>query len=829
MKYLIILFFFSIQLYSQSTLLKGIVTGSDGQPAQFATVKIEGTQLIIAADEKGEFEIKGDFNTENILVISHVGFELYKIKISKLNLNEINKIFLTPKPSVSQTVFVEGNIGKEGKTPIAFSKITGNSIKEDYSVQDIPEYLSRIPSVSFYSEGGSGLGYNYLSIRGFDQRRISVSINGIPQNDPEDNNVYWLDFPDLLESTELIQVQRGAGSSLVGYPAIGGSVNIITSVFSNRPGIEVSTSLGSYNTRKYSVSFSSGLIANKYSIYAKLSKTLSSGYRNSSWIDFNAYHISTVRFDDNLTTQLNFYGGPVSDGLAYTGLPKFAVKDKNLRRLNYSYWEADDNSFTYAVDRKPEEIENFSQPHFELLNELRLSDNVKLNSALFLVLGEGFFDYDGSWGDSTYYRLTSDNGFQLTKNPSNVLIRAMVENKQWGWIPRLNISHSNGELILGGELRIHRSMHWGSPSFGEDFPAGLTKDYRYYQYEAGKNIFALYANENYQLTENINLLLETQLAYHQYKLFNEKYVKNDFNVNNLFFNPRLGINYKYTPDASFYFSFARISREPRLKNYYDAAESSYGEVPQFETKANGLYDFEKPLVKPETMNDFELGFNYLTENLSFSANAYYMFFNNEIVKQGQVDRFGQPITGNMDNTIHRGIELTAIIKPLNGLEVILNSTLSSNYISSGKTFIKYTNPLSQIRTIRELDLKNNNISGFPNIMFSGIVKYRVSGLTLQIESKYTGDFYSDNYGTNLSAYRISYPGITAYSDNKVDAYFTANLFASYDFQQSLFFNNIKMFLQINNIFDNYYAAYAIGGEFFPAAERNILFGLKLGL
>ncbi len=73
-----------------------------------------------------------------------------------------------------------------------------------------------------------------LSIRGFDQRRISVSVNGIPQNDPEDHNVYWLDFPDLLASTELIQVQRGAGSGVVGYPAIGGSINIITSPFSDK-------------------------------------------------------------------------------------------------------------------------------------------------------------------------------------------------------------------------------------------------------------------------------------------------------------------------------------------------------------------------------------------------------------------------------------------------------------------------------------------------------------------------------------------------------------------------------------------------------------------
>ena len=829
MKYLIILLFFSIPLFSQTTTLHGVISGTDGQIMQYATVKIENNSAIVSANEKGEFELKGNFNSENYLVVSHVGYETFRVQISELNLKQIVRIQLKSKPFVSQTVFVEGNIAKEGKTPVAFSKINRSTIKENYAVQDIPEYLNTLPSVNFYSESGNGIGYNYLSIRGFDQRRISVSINGIPQNEPEDNNIYWLDFPDILESTELIQVQRGAGSGLVGYPAIGGSVNIITSTFTDKPGFEFSSSLGAYNTRKYSASFSSGLINKKYSIYAKLSKTLSSGYRNSSWVDFNSYHISAVRYDDSFTTQVNFYGGPVADGLAYTGLPKFAVKDKNLRKMNYSYWEADDKNITYAAERKPEEIENFSQPHFELLNELKLSDNVKINSALFLILGEGFFDYDGSWGDSTYFRMTKENGFNLTQNPGNVLVRAMVDNKQWGWIPRVNISHSNGELILGGELRIHRSFHWGSPSYGDNLPAGITKSFRYYQYEGGKDIVAFYANENYQLTDKINVLLESQFAYHQYRIFNEKYAKNDFKVHDLFFNPRVGVNYKYNSDLSLYLSFARISREPRLKNYYDAAESSGGETPQFETLPDGSYDFSKPLVEPETMNDFEFGANYITGNISLSLNGYYMLFDNEIVKQGQVDRFGQPVTGNMNNTIHKGIELTAMFKPLNGLEILLNSTVSSNYIDDGKTFIKYKDPVTKNKIIKQLDLTDNRISGFSDFMFGGIIRYKQSGFTLQLETKFVGDFYSDNYSGNLAKYRTLYPGITSYSDNKVDAYFTANFFASCDFQPGIFFNNIKTFVQINNIFDNLYAAYAIGGEFFPAAERNILCGIKVGL
>src|SRR5690606_19378998 len=117
-------------------------------------------------------------------------------------------------------------------------------------------------------------------------------------------------------------------------------------------------------------------------------------------------------------------------------------------------------------------------------------------------------------------------------------------------------------------------------------------------------------------------------------------------VSDLFINPRAGVNYKISPYQNIYLSFARVTREPRLKNYYDAAESSGGEVPQFEQNSDGSFNFDNPLVKPETMNDIEIGTSFNSKNVSVSLNVFYMLFNDEIVANGQVDRFGQPITGN---------------------------------------------------------------------------------------------------------------------------------------------------------------------------------------
>ena len=833
MKTLIILFAFFLSVSTaQQISIQGIVKDSEtNQPLINANVYISTYYVVgTSTNEKGIFKLKGIAEDNDTLYITYVGYQTQWITISELfkfpsvptsDGGVIYSFNLDKKIIPSQTVLVEASIGKKGVTPMAFDQVKRTDIEDNYTVYDIPKYLSELPSTTFYSESGNGIGYNYLSIRGFDQRRITVSVNGIPQNDPEDHNVYWLDFPDLLASTELIQVQRGAGSGVFGYPAIGGSINLITSSFSNKPKLELSASYGSYVTRKYSAAFSSGLIEDQYSVYAKLGQILSSGYKDQTWINFKNYFLSAVRYDKNFTTQFNFYGGPIGDGLGYTGVAKFAVKDKEMRRKNYSYWEADEKSYTFVISRRTEEIENFSQPHFELLNEWQINDNLKMNSALFLISGKGFFDYDGSWSVfyDDYFRL-KENGFDTSFIPQNALIRAMVENTQYGWIPRFSLAHTNGVLFFGAELRKHKSLHWGSINFAENLPPGVTKGYRYYSYRGGKDITSAFVNESYNLNRHFNIMGELQLAYHNYRLHDEKYVGTDFTISDLFINPRIGINYKPVTSLNIYISYARVSREPRLKEYYDAAESSGGEVPQFEQNPDGSYNYDKPLVKPETMNDFELGATLADKNYLITLNLFYMLFSDEIVKKGQVDRFGQPITGNVDRSVHMGAELSAILKILNNrIEIFGNAALSQNTIEEGKFFIDAQN---------SINLSGNRISGFPDFLANFGLVFKDMGWYFRLTGKFVGDFFSDNYDNNLNNYLTKFPGFVDYNDNLNEAYFVSDLFASYEFNLLKGQTPWKIFIQVNNIFDELYSAYAIGKEFFPAAERNWLAGIQVG-
>lgn len=820
MKRLVILFLLLTgALYAQYNINGSVYDAETNQPLERANVYSAKYNAGSITDVDGKFNLSLPSVDDIEVIVSYVGYKPQTIYASFFT-GKDKIVFLKPEIIPSQTVLVTGLIGRGDISPSTYSSITKKEINNNYIYQDIPEYLSKLPSTTFYSESGNGIGYNYISIRGFDQRRISISINGIPQNEPEDHNVYWLDFPDLLSSAEYIQVQRSSGAGIVGFPAVGGAINIITSSFTQKPMLNISGGYGDYNSRRFAVNFSSGLIDEKYSITAKLSKIQSSGYRKNSWADYNSFYVSGARFDGKLITQLNFYGGPISDGLVYNGLPKFFIKNKELRKENYSYWEASENEITYKTERRNDEIENFSQPHFELLNEYKLNDGITFNSALFVVLGEGFFDYDGSWGDTAYFRLTGENGYIPSGNPGNTLIRAQVENKQYGWMPKVNINHKNGALILGGEARVHRSLHWGGINYAENLPAGVTKEFRYYEYKGGKDIFGFFINETYNLTDKIALLAEGHLAYHKYMIYDEKYLDNEFTTDDIFFNPKLGVNYKVTGFSNIYLTGSRVTKEPRLKDYYDAAESSGGAAPQFESAGDGGYDFNSPLVKPETMNDIELGYEFRHKDLNIAFNLFYMLFENEIVKNGKLDRFGQPMVGNMDRTAHMGAELSGGISLPGNFRINTNITFSRNYIQNGYAYLD---------SGERIDLSDNSIGGFPDLLANCSLSYNADGFYANLSLLYNGGFYSDNYDDNLTDYLAEHPGLIDYSDNKVDAFFTANFMTSYKINLNSFVDNIRIYFQANNIFDNLYAAYAIGKEFFPAAERNLFIGAELGL
>ncbi|MCB0303907.1 MAG: TonB-dependent receptor, partial [Calditrichaeota bacterium] len=402
----------------------------------------------------------------------------------------------------------------------------------------------------------------------------------------------------------------------------------------------------------------------------------------------------------------------------------------------------------------------------------------------------------------------------------SLLIRAYVDNRQGGWFPNLTWEHERGTLVAGGEIRTHRSLHWGRIQDGSsDLPLAVSGDYRgrdyigarrYYEYKGAKDILSPYLQGTYRLLPRVSAQLSLQYVYQRYRLYDEKFIGTEFDLDYHFLNPRMGLNFTLSPEWQLFTSFARVSREPRLKNFYDAAEAStpasWGAVtPQFARNPDGSFDFDSPLVQPEKLNDVEIGLSYRSEKLRGDINLYYMDFQDEIVKSGQLDRFGQPVTGNAEQTVHAGIEANAVLQ--------LNSFLSG---SGNLTFSR--NELNRYSVYdsdgSEMKLDGNPIAGFPEFLANARLNFRHRGLNASLMMQHVGKQYTDNFQNEA---------------NIVDAYTVFNGMIGCRLSRLAPLSQITLQLHIQNIFDRLYITHGEGADFFPAAERHFFVNMMVEL
>jgi len=338
--------------------LSGIVRDAEtGAPVTAAVIHLDNTPHGTLADENGAFTLSGLPAGRHIVTVGLIGYRLHKQRVTLGDEPLSLLIALRPEVLPGQTVVVTASRVKDRETPVTFTNLPREEIARTYSVQDVPVLLQSLPSIHAYSDAGNGVGYSYLSVRGFSQKRVNVLINGIPQNGPTSHEVYWVDLPDVLSNVQDIQVQRGVGSSLYGSSAIGGSINVITTNFNPERSVTAFAGAGSYGTRKLSVAFNSGLVDDSYAMFGRFSRITSDGYREQSWSDLWSYFLGVRRFDPSMTTTLLVYGGPEKTHLAYNGVTRAYLEGTvtGNARADRRY-----NPLTYE-----NEIDTFNQPHYE--------------------------------------------------------------------------------------------------------------------------------------------------------------------------------------------------------------------------------------------------------------------------------------------------------------------------------------------------------------------------------------------------------------------------------------------------------------------------------
>ena len=272
-KNLILIILFSNNLaISQTQNFNGVVIDKDnGKP--LVGVNIIGRDFGTSSNEFGEFSLEAEKNSTALF--KYVGFDSVELKLDK-NMS----VFLNRKPIAFNEIDVVATRAIDKVSPVSFSNLTSDEIKMRYSAEDVPMILSSEPGVWAYSESGNGTGYYYVTIRGFDQSRIAVFFDGVPLNDNESHQVYWVDHGDLLSDVDNIQIQRGIGNNLYGSSAFGGSINVNTKIASDEREISGTIGSGDWNTQKIRASYRSGSdLGDDISLAVRLSDIKSDGYR----------------------------------------------------------------------------------------------------------------------------------------------------------------------------------------------------------------------------------------------------------------------------------------------------------------------------------------------------------------------------------------------------------------------------------------------------------------------------------------------------------------------------------------------------------------------
>ena len=657
------------------------------------------------------------------------------------------------------------------KTPVSFSNLSKKEIQNRNLGQDIPILMNYMPSVVTTSDAGNGVGYTGIRVRGSDATRVNVTINGIPYNDSESHGTFWVNMPDFASSLQSVQLQRGVGTSTNGSGAFGASLNMLTDSYSEKASGEISNSFGSFNTRKHTVKFSTGLLNDHFEIAGRVSTLNSDGYIDRASSDLKSYFLQGTYVGTTTLIKALAFGGNEKTYQSWNGIDGETMLTN--RTFNSAGIFTDEAGQTRFYDN---ETDNYQQDHYQLHWNEKLAANWNTNLAFHYTKGKGYYENYKEDGDFSSYGLTpiAINGTSI--NMTDLIRQKWLDNDFYGTTFSANYQSNKLDFIFGGSYNKYEGNHFGKVIWARYTGPSELGD-RYYEDRATKTDGTAFAKANYQVNDQWSLFGDLQIRNVNYKANSDEtgVVNDTFS----FFNPKAGLNYTVNSKNNVYFSYARANREPNRT------------------------DYEGGNVKPEKLNDFELGWRYLSDKVQLNTNFYYMAYQDQLILTGTLDDVGNPIRSNSEKSYRLGVEMDAAIVLSSTFSLRPNLTLSRNknidLAVSGQNY------------------GTKDISYSPSVIAGNNFIYKpTEGLQIIWLQKYVGQQYMNN---------IESP------EAKLADYFINDLNVTYEIKPKSVFKSIVFKGLVNNIFDKKYISngymWDIYPYYYPQAGTNLLAGITL--
>ncbi len=671
-----------------------------------------------------------------------------------LSAQETQKDSLESKEIALEEVFVSAiRVTKE--SPVTFTNLTKEQLEPRNLGQDIPILLNYMPAVVTTSDAGAGVGYTGIRVRGSDATRVNVTINGIPYNDSESHGTFWVNMPDFASSTESLQLQRGVGTSTNGAGAFGASLNIATDGISKKAFGQISSSIGSFNTLRNNLKFSTGLLNDHIEISGRLSRITSDGYIDRAASELDSYFLQGAFKNENTLVKTVLFGGHEITYQAWYGIDAATLESD--RTFNPSGIYTDENGDTQFYEN---EVDNYKQNHAQLLWNQKLNETWSTNLALHYTRGRGFFEQfkeDDDFGTYGFSPLTI-NGLEV--NTTDLIRRRWLDNDFYGTVFSANYKKEKMNLILGGGWNIYKGKHFGEVIWAEFAPNSSIRE-RYYDDNSKKTDFNFFTKVNYKLDDHWSLFGDLQYRTVGYEANGDDTgsVNDTFN----FFNPKIGASVDVDQNNNLYLSYAVANREPNRN------------------------DYENGNPKPEKLNDFELGWRYLSTDVQVSTNLYYMNYKDQLVLTGELNDVGAPLRANVGDSYRFGLEVDANISFGEKFTIGPNLALSSN---KNKDFVFQRDGAIE-------DLGDTNIAFSPEVILGNRLSYMpTEKLQFSLLSKYVGKQYMGNIDAIGSV---------------LEAYSQTDLNLQYVIETNSFVRNITISALVNNILN---AKFVSNGYFF---------------
>lgn len=784
---------------AQATIT-GTVLDENNEPLIGAVLQLDDSYLKTTTDLDGAFAFKVNNSGKYAVQARFIGYAEQTITVTVTGAEASAANFtLEPAPMLVKEFTVSATRADD-KTPMANSNMDKEAIAEENLGQDMPYVLRMQPSVVVTSDAGAGVGYTGIRIRGSDASRVNVTVNGIPYNDAESQGVFWVDMPDIASSTESVQIQRGVGTSTNGAGAFGGTVNVSTTGLNAKPHAQTSHTYGSFNTRKHNLSFGTGLIDKHWTVDGRVARITSDGYVDRATADLNSYFLSGGYTAKKSSVRLNVFSGHEITYQAWNGIPKAALD------TNRTY-----NSATYD-----NEVDNYTQTHYQLLISQQISPVLNFNAAGFYTRGLGFFEnYEAGESLDDFGIGTQIIGGDTITN-ADLIQRRWLDNHFYGTTWSFNYNnHGRLKATLGGSATRYEGQHYGEVIWSE-FAGDTEIRNRYYDNDATKNDLNIYGKASFQATNKLNLFGDVQ-----YRMVEYTFLGFDADANNVnqtatldFINPKAGLTYELNDNNTMYASVSVGNKEPNRNDYTESSPNSRPEH--------------------ETLLDYELGYKRNMKSYGFGANVYYMDYTNQLVPTGQLNDVGATTRVNVDDSYRAGVELEFGWQVLNNLEWTANATFSQNTVVA---FTEYQDSYdADFAWIGQeaVEHSNTDLAFSPGLIAASNISYTFWKKEAENEhpghkagisfiTKYVGEQFIDN---------------TSDENAKLDAYLVNDVRLRYRLTDWAV-SGIDLNVTVRNIADELYSSNAwvyryqfdgatsISDGYYPQAGRHFLVGLTI--